>query len=356
VSIGVGYSGACARVDGGYVLCWGANGNGQLGTGASIATLPSSTTPVVVNVQGAGALHVGAVHSCATVAGAVRCWGGGGAGQLGNGVTGHSTTPVAVSNLTDVAGLGSGMGNTCAVTAASEVWCWGDNGRGQLGDGTTTSSAVPVQVSGITDALDVSSSLGGHTCAVRLGGSVDCWGRNDEGQLGDGTTTDATTPVAVSGLSTAETVSTGNLSTCALRSDDTVACWGRNDEGQLGDGTTTDSGAPVDVSGITDAAQVAVGGSFACALVGVTPSVGGSVVCWGQNADGQLGDGTTTDSSTPVSVSGVSTAVAIAVGYKSACALLADGSVTCWGDDSNGQLGDGTTTSSNVPVVVTDIP
>jgi alpha-tubulin suppressor-like RCC1 family protein len=356
-AVGAGFGGACALVDGGFVECWGANGNGQLGNGVSLASLTHSSTPVVVDVQDATDLHVGAVHACALVAGAVECWGGGGAGQLGNATTGFSNLPVAVKDLTGVTALGTGMGDTCAVVAGGGVWCWGDNDHGQLGDGTTDDSNVPVQVTGLTDAVDVSSSLGGHSCALRLGGEVSCWGRNQFGELGRGDAgDDVLAPVDVTGLTDAATISVGNYSACSARTDGTVACWGDNTKGQLGDGTTTEGDTFVSVQGVTDAEQVAVGARFACALVGVTPGSGGSVVCWGENTDGQLGDGTTDDSPTPVAVSGVTTAVSIAAGNDGACAVLADGSVTCWGANASGQLGDGTTNPSGTPVAVVGIP
>src|SRR5438876_2882229 len=193
-----------------------------------------------------------------------------------------------------------------------------------------------------------------HTCARLDDGTVRCWGLNDSGQLGDGTTTNALTPVAVAGVAGAAAVSGGGFHTCARFSDGTLECWGRNGSGQLGDPATTtfSSPTPVRVTGITGAASMTAGGFHTCALLG-----DGSVRCWGQNDYGQLGNGTgdpvpdnpTTFNPTPVTVSGITTAVAISAGGWHTCALLRDGTVQCWRHNMYGQLGDGSTTAPPAP-------
>ena len=187
---------------------------------------------------------------------------------------------------------------------------------------------------------------------------VDCWGDDSYGDLGDGTRTgDSSTPVAVSGISTAVAVGVGLDYACALLSGGTVECWGFNAGGELGESTKAtefESDVPVPVTGITDATAIGVGENSACAVLS-----DGQVQCWGQNAEGELGDGPFTGpetctfscSRTPVTVSDLSTAVRVSVGSQQACAILSDGNVECWGANYEGQLGNGTTTNSDVPVL-----
>jgi alpha-tubulin suppressor-like RCC1 family protein len=247
---------------------------------------------------------------------------------------------------------------SCALVSDGTVKCWGNNDYGSMGDGTTTNRLTPVQVSGITNALQVSAAQY-QVCALISGGTVKCWGNNGAGEVGDGTTTDRLTPVPVSGVANAVQVSAGGsaygyASSCALISDGTVKCWGNNNNGQLGDGTTTDRWTPVSVSGISNAVQIDVGGEHVCALIS-----DGTVKCWGRGTEGQLGTGGTSSSSMPVQVSGITNAVKVSAGGGSgggySCALLSDKTVKCWGWNGVGSLGDGTTTNRPTPVSVSGI-
>jgi len=245
--------------------------------------------------------------------------------------------------------LSSGLYHNCAVLANGTLQCWGNNTWGQLGNGTNTASNTPVEVSGITTATAVSAKyLQG--CALLANGTIQCWGFNLWGQLGNGTNVSSNTPVEVSGITTATAVSSGVSTTCALLANGTIQCWGNNGWGQLGNGTNVSSLTPVEVSGITTATAVSSGGSSACAVL-----ANGTVRCWGRNHRGQLGNGTNVSSNTPVEVSGISTATAVSVGTDYSCALLANGTIRCWGFNSTGQLGNGTTTASNTPVEVSGI-
>ena len=240
---------------------------------------------------------------------------------------------------------------------ASKVQCWGLNTYGQLGNGSSTQSTIPVLVTGLSTAV-VLGAGNSHSCALRFDGTIECWGLNANGQLGDGTTTDSSLPVIVSGISSALDLTAGNDHNCARLDDDSVQCWGLNDNGQLGDGTTTQSDTPVAVSGISTAKAVAAGAAHSCALLS-----SGGVVCWGLNSNGQLGNGGPTQSNTPVAVSGIPTnatppvsAIAIAAGGAHSCALLSDSTIECWGLNDHGQLGNNSTANQFViPVIVSGI-
>jgi alpha-tubulin suppressor-like RCC1 family protein len=181
---------------------------------APVASAPAaSASPALANAA-ATAISAGYLHACALLTdGSVRCWGYNHLGELGNGTTGYSSPPVVVSGITTATAIAAGLDHTCALLTGGSVRCWGYNWAGELGNGTTTFSSTPVAVSGITTATAISAAgtVYGqdHTCALLTGGSVTCWGYNGYRQLGDGTTTDGSTPVAVSGITTATAISGG---------------------------------------------------------------------------------------------------------------------------------------------------
>jgi len=350
ISVSTGYWHTCAVTTSGGVKCWGSNYYGELGDGTT--TYSNIPVDVVGLTSGVAFASSGYRHTCAvTTSGGVKCWGWNENGQLGVGTTRRRYTPVDVVGLTSgIASISSGGRHICAVTTSGGVKCWGSNKNGQLGDGTTTNSYTPVDVVGLTSGVASVSSGNLHTCAVTNSGGVKCWGSNYYSQLGDGSDISRYMPVDVVELTSGvDSVSSGNRHTCAVTTSGGVKCWGNNDYGQLGDGTTTDSYIPVDVVGLTSGiASVSSGVDHTCA---VTNS--GGVKCWGSNFIGKLGDGTSTDSYMPVDVVGLTSGVAsISSVGNHTCAVTTSGGVKCWGDDYYGQLGDGTTTDSYTPVDV----
>ena len=214
------------------------------------------------------------------------------------------------------------------------MWAWGANWSGQLGDGTSTPSNVPLLLTGPTGVVALAAG-GEHSLAVQSDGTVLAWGANFSGQLGDGTTDERTSPVAVAGLTDVVALAAGYAHTLALKSDDgTVLAWGENFSGQLGDGTTNGRLTPVPVAGLTDVVAVAAGDSHSLAL-----KSDGSAWAWGANYSGQLGDGTTNDQTLAVPVATLTDVVAIAAGESHSLALRSDGSGWAWGANYSGQLG-----------------
>ena len=354
LAIAAGTGHTCAVTAGGRVLCWGRNDFGQLGIGV---TGGSESLPVAVpGLVGVVAVSMGEAHTCALGGdGGLSCWGDNFAGQLGNGASGGmQDEPVEVVGLAgDVVAVAAGFEHTCALTAAGGVQCWGSNFFGQLGTGGV-SSETPVDVTGLTSGVTAIASGGYHMCAFPTDDGVLCWGRNDHGQLGDGT--DAETrpePVRVVGLTAGVTaIAAGSLHTCARTTVGGVKCWGRNTAGQLGDGTFNSSSTVVDVEGLASGVtEIDMGGFHSCAV-----SVD-ALLCWGRNGDGQLGIGEPSGAQlTPAAVVGLeSNAGLVGVGHAHTCSVSDVGSVTCWGDNASGQLGDGTTADRGVPGAVSGL-
>ena len=345
VLIAAGGNHTCALGGDGGVKCWGSNEKGQLGNGSW------TDNPAPVAVGGLGkdiiAVTAGGRHTCALAGqGHVRCWGGNESGQLGNGTQLDSPLPVDVQGLADgVVAVAAGDQFTCALSGDGRVRCWGNNARGQVGDGTLINRTVPVDVAGLAGSAVAIAAGGEHACALLDGGAVQCWGANRFGQLGNKTRKDSRVPVDVSGLGSASVALTaGSGQTCALSGAGGVKCWGWN-----GNETENHLAAqPEDVSGLgNDVTAIAAGAQHTCALTR------DRVECWGSNYVGQLGSEALAASSVPVTVIGLGGGMlAIATGAYHTCVLSDSAGVECWGQNYQGELGDGSRPYSATPVSV----
>lgn len=258
-------------------------------------------------------------------------------------ISAPTPAPITVA----IAGGGSYNGsNSIVVKNDGTVWTWGRNEYGQLGDGTTEDKRTPVQVHGLDNVIAIAGGSA-HTLAVRNDGTVWTWGRNAFSQLGDGTTEDKRTPVQVKELDNVATIAGGFTHSIAVRNDGTVWTWGNNDYGQLGDGTTWNKSTPVQVQGLSNVIAIEGGYNYTVAV-----KSDGTVWTWGNNDYGQLGDGTTKDKRIPVQVEGLDDVISIAGGYHYTLAVKNDGTVWTWGNNDYGQLGDGTTEDERTPVQV----
>ena len=354
---------SCAVTTAGAMKCWGYNEYGQLGNGASGSS--GGPTPVDVQTLGSGvaAMTTGYNHTCAlTNQGAVKCWGSGTLGRLGNGASSLSAVPVNVLTLGQgVVALSAGDYHTCALTDRGAVKCWGWNRYGQLGNatnvGSDTANASPVDVQTLGSGVVAIAAGQSFTCALTNGGAVKCWGINDSGQLGNavnlGTDSANSSPLAVQTLASgAAAIAAGDSHACALLDNGTVKCWGLNNGGQLG--SVTNAGAdtlnpgPLDVW-ISNITRIATGLDHTCAV-----NDQGTPFCWGRNNTGQLGVGANAGTGNPTwqpatvwnpVVVGIS-AASVDAGESHTCVLTTTGGVRCWGFNSSGQLGSTTNVGS----------
>ncbi|MBI2061691.1 MAG: hypothetical protein HYT87_18275 [Nitrospirae bacterium] len=372
VAAAAGAAHTCTILADGSTKCWGLNINRQLGDGTTVNRLAPAAVSLLSNTLSVtGGTH----HTCALLAnGTVACWGRGAEGQLANGTGAHASSPEVISGLDRVIMIAAGSLHTCALVSGGVTKCWGDSSFGQVGDGTRLTRLGPVSVenlvgpigilarrvqdstpsSGALQPRPLRESLAGHlmyhSCVLLSDRSAKCWGRNQFGQLGNGSMSGKPTAESVAFLSDAVGLTGGIYHTCAAMADGTVKCWGANYSGQVGDGTGFNRLTPVAVSTLTNAVSVAGGLNHSCAVL-----ADGTAKCWGRNYTGELGDGTTMDAATPVTVSGLTGATGLTGGSGHTCALLSDGRAQCWGFNDNFQLGDGTTVNRGSPSDVTSL-
>jgi alpha-tubulin suppressor-like RCC1 family protein len=263
-------------------------------------------------------------------------------GTIGVSAAVGDLAPVAFSitalNPVAFTSVSAGYDHTCGVTAAGDAYCWGTNEWGQLGDGSSTNQISPVLVGGRLSFSAVSTGLQ-YTCGVTAGGAAYCWGRNGIGQLGDGTTNEHLAPVPVSGGLSFTTVVAGTVHTCGVTTAGAAYCWGSNGGGEVGDGSTTSRLAPVPVAGGVSFVGVGVGSRHSCGL-----TLPGTAYCWGTNEIGELGDGTQDPRLTPVPVAGGVSFASVQVSSSHTCGITTEGRAYCWGWNREGELGVGTAT------------
>ena len=368
----------CYRDMGNGLLCAGDNTLGQLGLGNNTSGLygkqvktSQMASPANLNSMAGGANHICVVTSTGTPSGVVYCSGDNTYGQLGDGTTTNRNQATAVADNggfvnSGVSNVWAGGNSTCAAKGGT-LYCWGRNDQGQLGDGTTTDRLLPTVVASTfntANSLMTSggfSMSGGHTCATSFTGSYDmyCWGDNAYGQLGDGTTTDRSVPTAVTGVVNTQgtkAIGTTRFSTCA-KGNSGVKCWGRNDKGQLGDGTTTNRSSATTVAAGTDGFVNSDGGAFAGGGDTMCMHSSQTLFCFGSNANNQISSSATASYNVPTKIAPAGTFTNS--GYIGNNGLVVSPSLTngfvcygryCWGDNTWGQLSQNTTTAATTAV------
>lgn len=330
---GAGF-GFCVVMRSGNIKCWGYNSNGQLGTGNTTnmdtPTLASVLTNIsIANGDFAVAVSASLMTTCAYFKSGLKCWGDNSNGQFGTGNTTSSLIPVPVSNVSDkkMAGFAAGDVHSCASYTDGSMGCWGTNTSGQLGDGTLNQSLGGVSPN-VSEKIISASASDKMTCVATASRKGICWG-NALGYLGF---TFSQNPTAV--VSGATSASRGNgAHMCFLIDDQTVQCFGNNVNGQLGNASTVTTTGPVSVNGLTSVGIVVAGQNHSCAA----NNNFSTIYCWGDNSVGQLGIGSTTSYAIPKKVTGLpnQTIVDMAASDKVNCALLANDDVYCWGDNNS---------------------
>ncbi len=333
---------------------WGDNTYGELGNGTKAnSTVPTNVT-LPPGVTGFTAVAAGGQHTLAIGSdGNLYAWGDNGYGELGNGTTTSSTTPVEVHMPTGIHAvkIAAGLIDSLATGSDGKVYAWGDNGYDELGDGNTTDSSLPVKVSLPAGVNLVTKIAAGqyHNLALTQSGSVYAWGLNSNGQLGDGTTTTPAIPVKVAlpAGTTANNIAAGGYHSMASDTAGDLYAWGLNGNGQLGlaplDKTSESSPTLVDMPTGVSATQLAAGLYHSLAV-----GSDGNLYAWGYDADGELGRGTTIEATIPrtTALAGGATPTAIAAGLYDSYALLPSGTLYAWGQNGLGQLGDGNKTAT----------
>ncbi len=375
-TVAAGGRSSCANDDGGVLYCWGFNGDGQLGVGDApsgsgpIFSVPQAVPPI--GNQTFSSMNGGLFHNCAvTFSHVAYCWGDNNNGQLGLGTNSRSeNAPSSVKAAIPFRSVSAGRVHSCGVSIGGRAYCWGDNERGQLGasiafDTTSVPGTTFVTFHDTNEPKELGSPFGGgtyffgpwdwsaiaaggvHTCAIRQGGSAYCWGLGREGQHGNGANSvDEYLPQLVGGGAQFDSITAGYKHSCGLSQTGAILCWGDNSNGQLGNGGGASSNVPVTAGGLEFVA-VTAGYSHTCGL-----QASGDVYCWGRNDLGQLGIGNTTSQGTPALVSGGLRFKNLSAGDFHTCGVTTANVAYCWGDNEYGTVGDGSQANRTTPTKI----
>ena len=332
------------------ILAWGNNGSGRLGDGTT--TSRSSPVSVIGGFTDWIQVSAGNEHSLGLRSnGTVWAWGDNASGRLGDGTITHRSSPVpVVGGFTNWIQASAGWDHSLGLRANGTLWAWGDNASGRLGDGTSAARSSPVSViGGFTDWIYAGVGAG-FSIGLRANGTAWAWGAGGVGRLGSGSDTNTTSPVSVvGGFTDWIQLSTYRLHTVGVRANGDAWAWGFNGNGVLGDNTTTNRNSPVSVvGGFTNWIQASAGWDHSLGL-----RANGTVWAWGAGANGKLGTNNTTNRSSPVAVvGGFTNWISVDGGEEHSVGVRVDGTAWAWGLNTEGQLGDGTTTNRSSPVSV----
>ena len=390
ISVSAGNNYSCGLKQDGTLWCWGSNFHGRLGI--DVWEGPDQLTPQEVSDSGpwASLEHDSANNNTCAIKtdGSAWCWGSGCWSSLGTGFEGcnHETAPTEIILEGPWQAMSSGAHHRCGLRADGTAWCWGHNHVGQIGSGEVGGVAqtpaapvfevacenpdgeagdmlynadheviqwcdgeqwIGVPKSGEPQGWQAVSSHSVHSCGLRIDNTAWCWGRGDDGQLGNGSTSNQPEAVAVAGNDQWLMVNVGNGHSCGIKTDGSAWCWGRGDYGQLGNGSTTSRSEPVEVIGDHQWLMISAGSDTTCGI-----RSDNSAWCWGRGDSGRLGNGTESNHSTPVEVAGSAEWLWISAGLRTACGVQADNSAWCWGQGNYGKLGNGGVESQLLPVEV----
>lgn len=351
-NVSAGGSHTIAIRTGGSLWSWGRNNLGQLGTAGIPST--SSNSPIQIgNASDWLVISAGSSHSVAIKTnGTLWTWGWNSFGQLGDNSTNNSTIPIQIGTDNDWAFISAGDKYTLALKTNGTLWGWGDNEYGQLGDGTSGAGnkiLIPTPI-GVATWSFVSAGSD-HSLAIKTDGTLWAWGRNNNGKLGNGSTTDSYMPTQISALTNWQTVLAAQSHSVARKTDGSVWTWGDNTNGQLGDGTSGVSAyktLPINVGSMSISTTIAKG--FQHTIVRKND---GKLYSWGGNASGQLGDGTNTQQNNPVTVNNDTDWLLVDSKATHTTALKTDGTLWTWGSNLYGQLGNASFSAQNTPQLIT---